>query len=109
MSFDLNIFGGVKSAWQSRNEPEQVRVLGMFFWRCLLIAAFIIVLCAFWVGYQELGAVSQAESFAPSSQNAPPPLSVTQLNATLDFYSAQQSQYQTLSGSPLPSVADPSK
>lgn len=106
MKFDLS---QLQAAWSYRDEPEEMRALGLFLWRALLVFALLVALFALWTGYQELEAALQAENSVATPAAAPPPLARAQLQTTLDYFSTKQSQYQSLSQSPLPQVVDPSK
>jgi hypothetical protein len=102
-------FSQVQEAWDSRNEPESLRVLVAVFWRALLVVLFVVLVCACLLGFEELSAVSQAENPGDTSSAAKSSWSPAQLEATLSFFSQRQQTYQALSQSPLPTVADPSK
>ncbi|MDR3570784.1 MAG: hypothetical protein P4L81_01110 [Candidatus Pacebacteria bacterium] len=99
----------IQQAWEYRSEPESLRTLAPVFWHALLTVVFLALVCAFWFGYQELQAASQAEATPTNASVFTPPWPATQLQATIDAYNTRQSSYQTLSQSPLPVVADPSK
>lgn len=99
----------IREAWEYRSEPEALQTLANIFWRTLLLLALVVFLLALWFGSQELAAASQAESVTAPAAPAKPPLDPAQLQATLAAFSARQSAYETLSGSPPPQVADPSK
>ena len=109
MNFDYSFFSRAKEAWKYRNEPEQAHVLGMLFWRALLLFAFVVFVASLWFGIQELNAVLQVESAGIPSTTAPAPFDRTQLDSTLNALSARQAEFQTLSHSPAPAVSDPSK
>jgi hypothetical protein len=109
MNLHLPELARVKRAWSYRSEPESARVLASFLWHVLLALAIIVLITALWFGAGELDAASQVENAQTTSSHNPPPFDRAQLESTLGFYAAQQSQYQSLSQSPLPSVADPSK
>jgi predicted negative regulator of RcsB-dependent stress response len=102
-------FSRVQRAWEYRSEPDALRMLAMTFWRTLLLLVFLVLLVALWFGWQELNAASQAESVAPASAEAPLPWTLEQLQRQVDALSAKQTVYQTLSQSPMPAIADPSK
>lgn len=99
----------IREAWDDRSEPESLRFLATAFWRALLLIAFLAILFAFWFGSQELGVVSRAESVTTVSPTIKQPLDPAQIQSALNALSARQNDYQSLSQSPLPSVADPSK
>ena len=105
----FSTFSRTKEAWRYRNEPEEMRALGVFLWRTLLLFALLVVLLALWTGYQELTAALQAENSVSTPNAAPPALNKSQLQSALSYFSAKQSQYQSLSQSPEVQVADPSK
>ncbi|HEV3244838.1 MAG TPA: hypothetical protein VG102_00585 [Candidatus Paceibacterota bacterium] len=101
-------FPRIREAWEDRNEPEGLRALATAFWRGLVVVAFLALLCALWFGSQELDAASQAENVKNTYAAPRSPFDPAQLQSTLAAFSARQSEYQSLSTSPLPSVADPS-
>jgi hypothetical protein len=102
-------FSSMKETWDFREEPENLRVLGVYLWRTLLAFALLALLCAGWLGIQELNTVTQAENVAQPHSAPPAPLDPNKLQAQLTTFSARQQAYQTLSSSSLPQVADPSK
>ena len=109
MKFDLIPFSGAKEAWDFREEPENMRTLGVYLWRGLLILALLSVIGAAWLGLQELGAVTQADNVTPTASAPPAPLDPNKLQSQITQFSTKQQQYQTISQSPLPQIADPSK
>lgn len=99
----------IRQAWEYRSDPEAVRVLAAFFWRTLLLVALVAIVCALWFGYQEIGAASQAESVGTVAPTPKAPFDPSQLQTALNAFSAKATEYQVLSQSPPPTVADPSK
>jgi hypothetical protein len=109
MTFNFFTSPKIREAWSYRDEPENMAILAVVFWRGLLVFALVVIVSALWFGFQELDATSQAETPPTTSSTAPPPLDHAQLESTLDAFSTRQTQYQTLSQSPAPDVTDPSK
>ena len=109
MTFNFFTKLGVQKAWDYRSEPESLRLLAAVFWRTIVFIAFLVFLFALWFGFQELNATSEAENVAPAAASAQQPWTPEQLQTALQALSQKQSDYQTLSQSALPPVADPSK
>lgn len=109
MTFNFLRKLGVQKAWDYRSEPESLRLLAVVFWRTMIVVGLLVFLLALWFGFQELNAASQAESVAPAAAAAQEPWTPAQLQSALNSFSQRQSDYQALSQSALPAVADPSK
>jgi hypothetical protein len=99
----------MKQTWDFREEPENLRVLGVYLWRILLVFALLALVCAGWLGLQELNAVTQAENVTQTHSAPPAPLDPNMLQAQLTVFAARQQAYQSVSSAPLPQVDDPSK
>jgi hypothetical protein len=109
MNFDFLPLSRMKGAWDFREEPENMRALGLYLWHILLILALFSVFGAAWIGFQELGVVMQAESARQAPSAPPAPLDPNKLQSQLNAFTARQQAYQALSQSPLPQVRDPSQ
>jgi|GEM_PF-2301622 hypothetical protein len=102
-------FSNIKDAWDFREEPDNMRVLGVYLWHVLLVFVLFALIAAGWFGIQELNAVTQAENVTQTHSAPPAALDPNKLQAQLTLFSARQQSYQSVSSSPLPQVADPSK
>jgi hypothetical protein len=109
MTFNIFSFSRVKDTWDFREEPENMRSLGLYLWRTLLVIALLSVLSAAWFGFQELGVVMQAENVAQTPAAPPAPLDPNKLQSQLSAFTTKQAEYQNLSQSPLPQIPDPSE
>jgi hypothetical protein len=110
MNFHLNIFSRIKDAWNYRSEPERTRFIAGIYWRSLLALLVCVAVAAIFLGIGELGAVMQASSTEVSGTGGgTPSISRAQIQATLDIFSARQTDYQALSSAPVSSIGDPSK
>lgn len=109
MTFKFFGTSRIREVWEYRVEPEAQRTLAAVFWRALLCCAFVALVTALWFGSQELGAASQAESVQSVAASPHQPFDPMQLQNALDAFAVRQIGYRTLSQSPLPAVADPSK
>jgi hypothetical protein len=109
MSFERASLSRVKSAWEYRGEPENMRTIGRYLWRTLLVVVFLAALCALWLGYEELVTVTQVETGTSTPAAGPAPLDPNKLQAQLNAYIARQQRYQAIATSSLPQIPDPSK
>jgi hypothetical protein len=109
MKLNLLPFGRLKETWEFREEPENLRVLGLYLWRTLLVLVFLSLIVAAWIGWQEIGMVTQAEKVTQTPTAPTAPLDPDKLQAELDVFTERQQGYESVSAAPLPQVADPSK
>jgi hypothetical protein len=106
---NLMPFSRVKEAWSYREEPENMRAIGLFVWHVLLVLILLCACVAAWFGYQELQAAMQAENTSQDLTAPPAPLDPNKLEAQINEFNAQQVSYEALSQSSLPQIGDPSK
>ena len=92
MKSNLIPLSRVKRAWEYREEPENMRLIGQFLWRTLLVIVFLTALCALWLGYQELGTVTQVETGTTAPAAPAAPLDPNQLQAQLNGFTTRQQQ-----------------
>jgi hypothetical protein len=105
MKFGFLPFGRLKETWEFREEPENLRVLGLYLWRTLLVLALLSLIAAAWVGWQEIQMVTQAERTTQTLTAPPAPLDPKALQAELNAFTLRQENYQSVSAAPLVEVS----
>lgn len=110
MTFFTGIWAHARELLAYRHEPERLRALADLYWRALLlVAAGIIVFMAAYGSLKLLAALeSGASNTTLSSESGSILFNRTQLEETLDDFTARRVNYELLKKNP-PAIADPSR
>lgn len=110
MSFFTDIWNTLRTFYEGRHEPENMRPLAEWYWRTLLSVAFIalwvVIAYGVWEFYDVLRKLSAGQNLRPSEQ--PQLLSKEQLSEILAAYEAREGRFISEQGTP-PQIADPSR
>lgn len=102
-SYVLDVIAG-------RHEPEGVRRLADFYWRGILIIAFLAIIGAVAYGIVDLLGVLNDLASTPDTAAPPPPaLNRAILNATVEEFQTRQSQFSDPTSVPTSLIPDPSR
>ena len=108
---NLPYFSGVKSAWQNRRQPEDLKLLAGHYWHALLLITTLVFLGSFGLGFWEFSVLegSSMQGTGPTVQAPPPTLDKTMFQNVLGAYGGRQSAYQTQLTAASTTVPDPSQ
>ncbi|MDO8514406.1 MAG: hypothetical protein Q7S50_02585 [bacterium] len=110
MKFKIDIFNRARDAYAVGHEPEGRRLLSDIYWRTILVAALLILVCVFLYGTWVLMRVLD-DLGATADVSAPPPpaLSRAMLKEMVQGFEMRQSQFETMKKSPPAAIPDPSR
>lgn len=109
MKFLHTILARLRDLYANRSEPEGARAFAMYFWRMLLLAAFVTLVVSISYGERILYSVLNDLGSAPQTTLPAAPIDRAALNAVVSGLEARQSAYDSLKARPRPAVLDPSR
>lgn len=110
MKLKIDIFKAVRDAYTAGYEPEGHRILSDMYWRALLVAALLVLVCVFLYGTWVLMRVLN-DLGATADQSAPPPpaLSRATLKEVVSRFEMRQSQFEVIKKNVPTAIPDPSR
>ncbi len=110
MKFHSDILGNARAAYEARHEPEGLRRLSDFYWRAVLITAFLVLIFVFLYGIWGLLRVLNDLGTTTGTSTPPPPtLNRATLNATVREFELREKQFNLLKTTRGATVPDPSR
>ncbi|MBI4088318.1 hypothetical protein HY418_02990 [Candidatus Kaiserbacteria bacterium] len=109
MKFLHNILARLRDLYANRSEPEGARAFAMYFWRALLLAAFVTLVVSISYGERVLYSVLNDLGAAPQTVLPAAPIDRATLNAVVSGLEARQSAYDSLKARSRVAVPDPSR
>lgn len=110
MNFLTDIWRTLRTFYEGRHEPENMRPLAEWYWRTLLLVAFVslwvVIAYGVWQFYGVLQKLNAGQNVRESRQ--PELLSREQLVQILDAYGARQARFVDEQET-RPSLTDPSR
>jgi len=105
----LHLFTEVRAALANRDEPENIRILAVFYWRALLcIAAAIFVLCVIW-GFMQLRQVlATIDTLSETAAQSKAPFNRKDIDDIAATLAKRQDRYMHTKAMPR-AMPDPSR
>ncbi len=109
MKFFSAWWRNVRQVFRDRSEPHHVHLLADWYWKGMLIVAFIVVASVFAYGLFNLMRILSGLSGALDTSAPPPPaLNHAQLDATVAAFDARKQEFEALKANRSVTVKDPS-
>lgn len=107
--FFNNIFTRIRDLYANRAEPEGARVLATYYWRALLIAAFVTLALSIAYGERSLFRILRDLGTAPEATLPAAPFDRASLDAVISTLQERQQTYDALKAGPRKTLTDPSR
>lgn len=109
MKFFYTWWKSVRDVFSDRSDPHRIHLLADWYWKGMLLVAFVVVASIFAYGLFSLTRILSGLSGALDTSAPPPPaLNRSQLDATVAAFDARKAAFEALKTNRSVGVKDPS-